>query len=173
MPLISRRVQLGLVAAAYSAVLLISTVLVYWRYLQYIRHPDDVAASSGMWAGGDMMLAAFIACLLLVPTFFLVIVLRKDELAYTTYSKVLVGVALTAPLSIAALAIPGGSWLIGDICIFRIVATPFAVVAYVMSRIASRFRGPSRRIIYALLIEVLTVAAAIVLLTVSSRFHRG
>lgn len=173
MALIPQRWQLRLVAASYAAVLLISTALVYWRYLQYVRHPEDVAASGGMWAGGDMMLAAFIACLLLIPTFFLVMVLRKDEHAWTVYSKVLLAFALTAPLSIAALAIPGGSWVIGDVCVSRIVAAPFAVVAYVISRIASRFRGPSRRIIYALGIEILTVAGAIVFLMSSSKLGHG
>lgn len=173
MELAPSRWQSRLVAASYALVVVVSGILIYQRYLLYVRHPDDVMASAGMYAGGDMMLEAMIGFFLLFPTFFLVMVLRRYELAYTTYSKVLLGFALTAPLSIAVLVVPGGSWVIGDICIARIVVTPFAVVAYVMSRMASRFRGPSRRIVYALLIEVLTVTSAIALLVLSSRLRRG
>jgi hypothetical protein len=49
----------------------------------------------------------------------------------------------------------------------------FSAEDYVMSRIASRFRGPSRRIIYALLIEVLTVVFSIAMLTLSSKSGKG
>lgn len=85
----------------------------------------------------------------------------------------MLGLALTTPFSIVVLAIPRGSWVIGDICIARIVVTPFALVVYVVSRIASRFRGASRRIIHALLIEVLTVASAIALFALSSKIGHG
>lgn len=82
MELTASRLPLRLVTASYAAVVIVSALLVYQRYLLYVRHPDDVTASSGMYAGGDMMLEAFIGFLLLFPTFLLVIVLRKDELAY-------------------------------------------------------------------------------------------
>jgi hypothetical protein len=161
---LSQRSKLRLVAAAYAGVAAVSALLVFLRYLQYKLHPDDAAAYGGMWAGGDMILAVFIAGMLLVPTSFLIPILRKDEPGYTTYSKALIGVALTSPLSIALTTLPVGPWWIGDICISRLVAMPLVIVLYVVSWIATRFRGARRRIVYALLIEVGTIVAAIVLL---------
>lgn len=47
------RLQLRLVAASYAVVV----ANVYQRYLKYVRNPQDAAASSGMYAGGDLLLA--------------------------------------------------------------------------------------------------------------------
>ena len=41
-----------------------------------------------LWAGGDMILGVFIFCLFLVPTFFLVLVVRKSKPLYNGYAKV-------------------------------------------------------------------------------------
>ena len=79
MKALSLRVQLILVAAAYAAVLAIAAVLIGVRYLQYVEHPQDAAAAGGMYAAGDMFLEIFIACMLLVPTFLLALVIRKSE----------------------------------------------------------------------------------------------
>ena len=49
------RAQLGLVTASYAVVLATAALFVYERHLQYVNHPEDVAASSGMYAGGDWM----------------------------------------------------------------------------------------------------------------------
>jgi hypothetical protein len=73
------------------AVLAIAVALIVVRYLQYILHPEDAAAYGGMWAGGDMMLELFICLLLMIPTVFLVFVIRKSETATETYAKVLFG----------------------------------------------------------------------------------
>ena len=54
-------------------------------------------ASSGMYAGGDLVLEVFIGCIGLVPTMILIIVLRKSAELYTRYAKVLLGVSGTAP----------------------------------------------------------------------------
>ena len=93
---IPRRVQLGVVAAGYVAVLLVSAVLVHARHMLYVNHPADVAAAGGMYAAGDWMLELFIGGLFLIPTFLLVLVIRKSETAYTRYSQALLGVSLTA-----------------------------------------------------------------------------
>jgi hypothetical protein len=90
------RVQLGFVAAGYAAVASSAAILIAERYLQYARHPEEVAASSGMYAFGDLLLEMFIAGALLVPTVLLVIVIRKSEPAYTAYSKVLLALSLSA-----------------------------------------------------------------------------
>src|SRR5881227_3891773 len=95
---ISWKTQLGLVALGYLAVLGISIILIVMRYLQYVNHADDVAASSGMWAGGDLMLEVFICGMLLVMSFFLMLVIRKSEAAYTIYSSIVLAISATRPL---------------------------------------------------------------------------
>ena len=72
------RLQLGLVAASYAVVGVVSALLIYKRYLQYVRNPQDVAASGGMYAGGDLLLEIFIFLLFLVPTVALVFGIRKS-----------------------------------------------------------------------------------------------
>src|SRR6201981_1683211 len=117
------RAQLGLVAAGYAVVLATAALLIYVRYLQYVNHPEDVAASSGMYAAGDWMLEIFIGCMLLVPTFVLALVIRKSENLYAGYSKVLLGLSLTAPISLRVLSIPAvnqGTMALGWICMDRL-----------------------------------------------------
>ena len=103
---IPRSVQLGFVAACYAAIVIFAAILVIERSLQYARHPADVAASSGMYAFGDLLLELFIEGALLVPTLLLIAVIRKSEAAYTIYSKVLLAISLSAPLSFGLLCIP-------------------------------------------------------------------
>src|SRR6266702_8418765 len=94
----SRRTQLVCVAVGYAAVFAIAALLIVQRYLQYLNHPDDVAAYGGMYAGGDLLLEVFICGMLLVMTFFLVLVIRGSENACSIYSQILLGLSLTAPL---------------------------------------------------------------------------
>jgi len=161
---LSQRTKLGLVAAAYAGVVALSVLLVLLRCLQYKLHPDDAEQYGGMWAGGDLMLALFIAGLLMLTTFFLIPILRNDEPGYTNYSKALIGIALTSPFAIVLTALPGGPWWIGDICISRLFAAPLAIILYFVSWVASGFRGARRRIVIALLIEVGTIAVSMALL---------
>jgi hypothetical protein len=81
------RVQLLLVAAGYVGVLAIAALLVYERHMQYVNHPEEAAAAGGMYPGGDLILEISIGCMLLVPTFFLVLVIRNSEALYTRYSR--------------------------------------------------------------------------------------
>jgi hypothetical protein len=154
------RVQLRLVAASYAAVVAIAVGLIVVRYLQYVRHPDDVAAYGGMWAGGDMMLELFICFMLMVPTLFLVFVIRKSETATETYGKVLFGFTWTAPVSAALIAIPAigqSNMIIGWFCLFRVLASPVVLVWLIVSRLLARFEGQKRWTTYALLVEGLTL----------------
>src|SRR5208337_887775 len=117
--------QLRLVAASYAVVGVVSALLMYGRYLQYVHNPQDAAAASGMYAGGDLLLEIFICFLFLVPTLALVFVIRKSESCYTAYAKVLLGLSLTAPISVGLLIIPVlNQWYWGDACIFRLFAIP-------------------------------------------------
>lgn len=161
---ISWNTQLKLVAAGYIIAFAIAVFLIFVRYLAYLNHPADVAASGGMWAGGDLILELFIVGMFLVVTFFLVLVIAQSENAYTIYSKVLVGISLTAPLSIALMAIPAvgrGNFLlfsiVGYTCLFRLFASPLVAFGIGMSRLFARFPRPKKFTIYALAIEGLTL----------------
>jgi hypothetical protein len=156
------RLQLRLVAASYALVGVVSALLIYKRYLQYIRNPQDVVASSGMYAGGDLLLEIFICLLFLVPTVALMAVIRKSESCYTAYAKVLLGLSLTAPISVGLLIIPVlNQWYWGNACIFRLFAIPIVVVVLIFSWLLTRFARARRLIFYALLIEGLTFAVII------------
>ena len=164
MPAIPWRMQLGFVAAFYAAVLGLATTLVVERYLQYARHPEDATASSGMYAGGDLMLEIFIAGTLLVPTIVLVLVIAKSEPALTIYSKILLAFSLSAPLAFGLLCIPAvnsGPGLLGFVCLYRLEASPFTLAAAGFSRGAARFQRPKRLTLFALLAEGLTLVAVV------------
>jgi len=170
------RVQLRLVAAGYAAVLAVAAALIVARYLQYVRHPDDVAAYGGMWAGGDMMLGLFICFLLVIPTALLVFVIRKSETACETYAKVLFGFSLTAPVSAALIAIPAighSNMILGYFCLFRILASPVVVIWLIVSRLLARYDRQKRWTSYALLVEVLTLVLIAALIAVPWKTHRG
>ncbi len=156
------RLQLRLVAASYAVVGVVSALLIFARYLQYVRNPQDAAAASGMYAGGDLLLEVFICFLFLLPTAPLVFVIRKSESAYTVYAKVLFGLSLTAPISAGFLVIPViNQWYWCDACIFRLFAMPIVVVVFIFSWWLTRFASARRLISYALLIEGLTFIVVI------------
>jgi len=162
---IARNTQLALVASGYFIAFAIAAFLVVLRYLAYVNHAADVAAYGGMWAGGDLMLELFIVCMFLVVTFFLVLVIAKSETAYTLYSKVLVGISLTAPLSVLLIAIPAVNRsdfifysIVGYACMFRLFASPILAFGMGMSRLFAQFPRPRRLTVYALAIEGLTLA---------------
>jgi hypothetical protein len=173
---ISLRAQLGLVAVFYAAVLATAALLVCVRYLQYVNHPQDAAAAGGMYAAGDWMLEIFIGCMLLVPTFVLALVIRKSEPLYTGYSRILLGLSLTAPISLAVLSISAvnqGTMAIGWICLGRLLVSPIVIVGLVASRLLSRFDQAKRLTLYALLIEVLTLALTAGLFLFAAKANRG
>jgi hypothetical protein len=168
------RLQLRLVAASYAVVVVVSAFLIGVRYLQYVRNPQDVAASSGMYAGGDLLLEIIIGFLFLMPTIALVFVIRKSESAYTNYAKVLLGLSWTAPISLSLLFLPVlNQWYWGDAIIFRLFAIPMVVVVLIFSRWLARFARARRLISYALLIEGLTFVVIIVGLFLSSKGRHG
>jgi len=173
---VSLRAKLSWVAAGYAAVLAASTFLIVWRYLQYVWHPEDANQYSGMWAGGDMILGVFIFCLFLVPTFFLVLVVRKSKPLYNGYAKVLFVLSLTAPASVALFAIPAireSNSLLGWVCMWRLFGSPFVLVGMGGSRLLARFPRAKRLCSYALLIEGLTLVTIIALLWLPLSGHRG
>jgi hypothetical protein len=168
------RAQLGLVATGYAAVLVSAALLVYVRHLLYVNHPQEAAAAGGMYAAGDLMLEIFIGCMLLVPTFVLVLVIRKSEHLYAGYSRILVGLSLTLPISLGVLSIPAvnqGTMLLGWICLGRLFVSPIVIVGLVVSRLLARFDQAKRLTLYALLIEILTLALTAALFVFVARAH--
>ncbi len=176
MKTIELRTQLFLVAAGYGAALAAAAAMVAARYVLYITHPADVNAAGGMYAAGDTMLGVFIYCMLLVPTAVLAVVLRNSETLYTRYSKALLGVSLTAPICLGVLTIPAvaqGPMIWGEICMDRLLASPFIIGGLGFSRLFARFAPGKRLTVYALLVEGLTFAFALGLLLFSFVTHRS
>src|ERR1700690_2966463 len=171
---ISLRAQLGLVAARYAVVLAAAAFLVFARHMLYVLHPQDVAAAGGMYAAGDWMLEIFIGCMLLVPTFVLALVIRKSEPLYTGDSRILLGLSLTAPISLGVLSIPAvgqGTMLLGWICMDRLFCSPIVIVGLAVSRLLARSDKAKRLTLYALLIEVLTLALTVALFLFAAKGH--
>ena len=119
-----------------------------------------------MWAGGDLLLYIFIACLFMVPTVFLIWVTAKFEAFYTAYSKFLLGFSLSAPVCLSVFFLGEnrvGQSLI-NLCLYRLMWSPFILVGMGISRLVARFDRAKRFAAYALLIEVLTLGIAVALL---------
>lgn len=170
------RTQLFLVAAAYAVVLAAAAFLVFMRYLLYLRNPQEAAAAGGMYAGGDLILEILIGCMLLVPTLILALVLRKSENLYIGYSKVMLGLSLTAPLSLGVLSIQAvnhGTMLIGWVCLDRLLCSPVVIVGLLASRLLAQFDRAKRLTLYALLIEVLNLVLMAALLLFAAKTHSG
>ena len=176
MDAIPLRAKLGVVAGGYALVLATGIMLVYGRHLLYVNHPQEVMAASGMYAAGDWMLEIFIGVLLLVPTFFLALVIRKSERLYTGYSKVLLGLSLTAPLCLGIFSIPAvnqSSMLLGYVCMDRLFGSPIVILALLVSRLLARFDRARRLTSYALSIEILTLVLLAALLVLPAAARRG
>ncbi len=170
------RTRLFWVAGAYTVVVAASVALIFVRYMAYIRHPDDAAAYSGMWAGGDLLLEVFITGMLLVVSFFLVIAIFKYEAAYTTYSKMLVALSLTAPASVGLMAIPAvgqSNSVLGYVCLYRVLASPLVLLGLGVSRLFACFPKPKRMTNYALLIEALTLVFMVLMLFFPFHFQHA
>jgi len=91
---IAWQAQLGSIALGYAPVTVVAAGLLYERHLQEVNHPADVAASGGMYAGGDALLSIFIICLFMIPTVFLVWVVAKFEALFLAYSQLLLVLCL-------------------------------------------------------------------------------
>lgn len=164
---ISSQEQLRLVALGYAAVFVVAATVLYGRHLQELRYPAE--ASGGMWAFGDALLYIFIACLFMLPTIFLLFVIAKFENFYRTFSKLLLGLSLSAPICLS-LFFFGKTHVaesLGNVCLVRLFLSPFILVAIGVSRLVARFDRAKRLISYAFLVEGLTFGVVIVVTAVS------
>jgi hypothetical protein len=156
--------QFWLVGMAYAAVVVVAAAALFLRHLVELQ--DPAAASGGMAAFGDTLLYLFIGCLFLIPTAFLIWTIAKSEALYTSYSRFLFGLSLSAPVCLGVLVFGGNhvaqslgwlSWL----CLYRVLESPIVLVGMGISRFAARFGRAKRLASYALLVEGLTVALAV------------
>jgi hypothetical protein len=157
-------VQLGLVAVGYATVLVIAATLLFVRHMQELQNP--VEASGGMWAAGDAMLGVFIVGLFAIPSVFLVWIIARFESFYKTYSQLLLGLSLSAPVCLGILTL-GKSYVaesVSILCLYRLFCSPPILLGIGVSRLAARFDRAKRLLSYALLIEGLTLAIAVALL---------
>jgi len=162
-----------MVAIGYAAALAIAAALIVLRYVQYATHPQDVAAYGGMYAGGDLALEVFICGMFLVVTFFLMLVIRASETAYTIYAKVLLGVSLTMPVSVVVVALSAvipSDGIFGWACLFRLFASPLVIFGLGLSRWFARFPQAKKFTLYALLVESATLLVMVAFLFSSVRF---
>jgi hypothetical protein len=162
------RVRMGFVVASCAAVLALAAMLITRRYLAEQR--DPATFSGGMAAGGDWFLELLLVALLFIPTFFVALLIRNSEAAYTRFAKVLFGFGLAAPVSLVLMAIPAigqtknllGSTL-GSLCLYRIFAFPMSVIGLAGCCVLAKFKRPRRLILYSLLVEIATFALLMVL----------
>ena len=160
------RVQVGFVAAAYGAVVLVSALLLYQRHLLYVNHAADAAAAGGMYAGGDLILELLIGGLFLMPSFLLLLLIRQSEPAYTRYAQIVLGLSMTAPVCLGISLIPAvgqSNSLLGWVSMYRLFMSPVIIVGIVVSRLLARFSRAKRLMSYALLIEAGTVVFMVLL----------
>jgi hypothetical protein len=151
------RARMGFIAASYAAVLAVAATMITRRYLAEQRNPADF--SGGMAAGADWFLELFLVALLLIPTFFLVLMIRNSETSYTKFAQVLFGFGLTAPASVALMFVPGvgrSNNLLGSSCLYRIFAFPMSGIGLAGCCLLAKFKRPRRLILYSLLIEIAT-----------------
>jgi len=151
------RVKIGFVGAGYAGVFVVAAMMIVRRYLAEQR--DPATFSGGMAAGGDWMLELFLVALFLVPTFFLVLLIRNSEAAYTRFAQVLLGFGLTAPASMGLMLIPAVGQtnnLLGSLCLYRIFGFPMTTVGLAGSCLLAKFKRPRRLIACSLLIEILS-----------------
>jgi hypothetical protein len=157
------RAQLWLVAFGYAGVFVFAAALLFGRHLQELKYPVD--SSGGMWAAGDAMLYIFLAVLFMIPTALLIWVTAKFEGFYTSYSKFLLGLSLSAPVCLGVLFLGFnhvGQSLI-NLCLYRLIWSPFILIGMGISRLVARFDRAKRFTSYALLIELLNLGASIAL----------
>src|SRR5712691_10163462 len=158
---ISSRMQFGLVALGYAAVLVVAAAALFSRHLLELQ--DPVAASGGRAAFGNTILHLFLGCLFLIPTASLIWIIAKSEALYTAYSRFLFGLSLSAPICMSVLLFGEKyvalslSWL----CLFRMLESPIVLVGMGISRFAARFDRSKRLVSYALLVEGLTLGLSV------------
>jgi hypothetical protein len=151
------------VGLGYAAVAAVAGALVLGRYLIERWNAAQVAASGGMYAFGDLLLGIFIVGLFMIPTFALIWVMSKSEALYTPYSQLLVGISLSAPVSLS-LFWWGENHVSQNlllVCLCRLLLSPFVLVGTGVSWLVARFTRAKKLVSSALFIEGASLAVAV------------
>lgn len=170
---IAWRIQLEVIAVAYAGILLLGTFWFFQRYLQELSDPEAAMASSGMWAFGDLILVVFLYLLCLIPTLFLLRLMRTNETVYGNYAKIVLAVSLTSPLFLTALSFHVGENVtaLENFFALRLFNSPLVFGLMLMSRWFARQRPAKRLLNWALLTEGATMAAAIAIALFQDKPH--
>lgn len=170
---IAWRIQLEVIASAYAGILLMGTFWFYQRHLQELSDPQAAMASSGMWAFGDLILVVFLYLLCLIPTFFLLRLMRTNEVVYDNYAKIVLAVSLTSPLCLAALSFHVGENIavLENFFALRLFNSPLVFGLMVMSRLFARQRPAKRLINWSMLTEVATLVGALAIALLQDKPH--
>jgi hypothetical protein len=171
MKAIPLRVQLWAIGVGYAAVALYGGSVLYARHLAELQNP--IESQGGMWAFGDEIATLSIFCAFCVPTFFLMWVIRNYEHVYTTYSKVLLAVSATAPLSLALVStskLPNPGFVY-DALVMRLWRAPMFFVVFVMSRLFARAKLAKRLTNISIVVEGGTLVIVVAGLLLLSRLH--
>lgn len=166
MQAVSKRPQLWLIGIAYAAIIGFAAVSFHARYVWYEAHPGESMASSGMYAAGDTLLAAFVTILLLVPTIFLLRLVSREEANARISAKLMLALGLSAPLSLFLFRL--GAETVPELLFagtfFRLAWSPFVLILIIAGRVLARFPQPRRLLNYALLAEAGTLALSLALI---------
>ncbi len=168
------RVKMGLIASCYVAIFALAAVAIVARYFAALRNPNDF--NGGMAAGGDLILEIGIGGLLLIPTFLLALAIRDREAMYLSFSKALLGISLTAPISLGVVLIPAISQsdnLVGFVCMYRLFGMPVVIMWMATGRALARFKTAKRFTGWAVAIEAGTLVLAIALTVVFAKTGLG
>lgn len=159
------RLHLALILIGFAIVLAIWGGNLYTRHLQAVAHPEDDNASGGMYAFAEALSNLFSACLLMVPTLFLIRFLSRFETIYTAFSKLLFWLSATMPVIVVASYVARSTQFMGDLMVLRVLASPFCVTGMAFSRLVARTGLTRSLTLRALLIEAGGLAMAMSLLT--------
>jgi hypothetical protein len=173
MSAISRRLQLEFILLGYAAVVLFASYSYFQRHLAELQDPQGAMGSSGMWAFGDLMLATFIFCLVMVPTFFLLRFMAQSEPMFAMYSKVALAFSLTAPICGLLLVIVKTrpqAW--ENLWLARLLIAPYVIFVMLLSRLLGRKTRSKRLVSFALAIEGITFVSLIAAFMVMARAHQ-
>jgi len=150
--------------AGYAAVAVYAATMYFTRYLAALR--DPAYSSGGMWAFGDLMLDVFVFILLLVPTFFLLCYVAESDQAFAKYSKLALGVSLTAPLCALVLGLWQGIWhnmpiWLQNPLFTRLFWSMAVLIVLAMSRIVGRRKASKKLLNYAMAVEGVTLVVIV------------
>jgi hypothetical protein len=153
-------VQLALVTVAYAGILISWGTVFYNHHLQTIAESNT---SGGIYAFSGSASHVFHACLLMIPTFFLIRMMSKFEAVYTTYSKFLFWFSVSSPVCVAVLLVPSLAKTFGNISLIRLMASPFVLVGIGIRQWMARSDLAKKLTIWALLIEGVALVIGVVL----------